>query len=105
MKSFYRGSRGTVFSKRVPLAAGGKREYEWAVLLLSGYFITPIRDSSRACVVSERSALKYSVRHKVLREKRIKKTFSLKSTTLRITPPQAKAFVDVSRVQGVKNYK
>jgi hypothetical protein len=69
-------------SKKSPLAAGGKREYEWAVLLLSGYFITPIRDSTRACVVSERSALKYSVRHKVLREKRIKKTFSLKSTTL-----------------------
>jgi hypothetical protein len=32
--------------------------------------------------VSERSALKYSVRHKVLREKRIKKTYSLKSTVL-----------------------
>jgi len=27
IKSFCRGSRGTVFSKRVPLAAGGKRRY------------------------------------------------------------------------------
>jgi len=80
MKSFC-GVQGQFFQKE-PLAAGGKREYEWAVLLLSWYFITPIRDSSRVCVVSERSALKYSVRHKVLREKRIKKTFSLKSTAL-----------------------
>ena len=56
---------GGGFFKKSPLAAGGKREYEWAVLLLSGYFITPIRDSRRACVVSERSALTYSVRHKV----------------------------------------
>ena len=40
--------------------------------MLSGYFITPIRDSSRAYVVSERSVLKYSVRHKVLRERRSK---------------------------------
>jgi hypothetical protein len=27
-KSFCRGSRGTVFSKRVPLAAGGKKKNE-----------------------------------------------------------------------------
>jgi len=65
IKSFWKSRN--LFSKRF-LAAGGKREYEWAVLLFSWYFITPIRDTSRAFVVSERSALKYSVRHKVLRE-------------------------------------
>jgi len=27
MKSFCRGSRGAVFSKRAPLAAGGKSDY------------------------------------------------------------------------------
>jgi hypothetical protein len=34
MKSFCRGSRGTVFSKRVPLAAGGKNENENSCLAL-----------------------------------------------------------------------
>jgi len=36
MKSFCRGSRGTVFSKRVPLAAGGPLENETMFMVYLG---------------------------------------------------------------------